>query len=214
LLMYPAAIYMDRRYLKKHHASKYEAKLLLHEVGHVLGLTQNQTHGDGRHCRDKSCIMHEHYKVSLFRRLTFQKQRQQDICRLCKKDIERAKTNERDTRLRFLGPALVRSEEGDHVLSQPSFIRVQFGPLKSLKWQDVLQEAQNIAPQQAQMDNIGFVMASEDVSGSDDLASLRVAIKNAENDPYSLVSRAVKTMREEFMKRCIYSLDEEKENSK
>ena len=213
-LMYPAAVYMDRRYFKKHHASEYEAKLLLHEVGHVLGLTRNQTHGDGKHCRDKSCIMHENYKVSLFRKLTFQKQRQEDICELCKKDLERAKTSERDPKLKFLGPALVRSEEGYHVLSLPSFVRVEFGSLKSLKWQDVLHQAQNIAPQQAQMDKIGFVMATGDLSGPNDLLSLQVAIEKAENDPYRLVSLTVKEMKEELMEHITHILDEEEENSK
>lgn len=199
MLPYPAAIYMDKQFFKKHHASKYEAKLLLHEVGHVFGLTRNQTHGDGMHCQDKSCIMYDSYRVSLLRTLMFRKQQQQDLCMLCQSDLETAKTSKTDSRLRFIGPVLVRSENGYHVLSLPSFVMVHFGSLESINWEKVLETARSTAPEQAKLGNIGFGMSSGGVSNKVELNSLRVAVSNAENDPYYSVRVGVKEMKEKLI---------------
>lgn len=195
LLPYPAAIYMDEGFFK----SNLKPQILLHETGHVLGLTRNQAHGDDMHCQDKSCIMYYAYRVNLFRILLLQKQKQQDLCMLCQSDLETAKTSERDSKLRFIGPVLVRSENEYHVLSLPGFVRVHFGPLESINWRDVLKQAQSVAPEQAKLGNIAVDISAGDISDESELSKLKVAIKNAENDPYSSVRAGVNEAKEKLI---------------
>ncbi|HIJ52961.1 MAG TPA: hypothetical protein HPP66_07365 [Planctomycetes bacterium] len=201
LLPYPAAIYMDTRYIKKHHLSKYEAQLLLHEVGHILGLTWSQKRGDDWHChcRDKSCLMYESYKVTT---LPFQRDRQKDFCKLCKADLEAARAGETDPRLKFCGPVMVRSEQNYHVLSLPAFVKLHFGPLELIKWQDVLEQARNETPRRAaQPDTVAVIMGSGDPADFDEATSLRRAIENAERDPCQTVRLGVNIIKEQFMRQ-------------
>lgn len=212
LLPYPAAIYMDTRYIKKHHLSKYEAQLLLHEVGHILGLTWSQKRGnDWRcHCRNKSCLMHESYRVNI---LPFHKHRQKDFCKLCKSDLEAARATEADPRLKFMGPVMVRSEKDYHVLSLPAFVKLHFGPLELIKWQVVLDEARNEVPKwAAQPDTTAVIMGLG--ADSDEVASLHHAIENVKKDPCRTVRLGVNAIEERPMKQLNHISYNEKTVSK
>lgn len=212
LLPYPAAIYMDTRYIKKHHLTKYEAQLLLHEVGHILGLTWSQKRGDvwDCHCRDKSCLMYESYRVSPFR-----KDRLKDFCELCKGDLEAARAGETDPKLKFMGPVMVRSEQDYHVLSLPAFVKLHFGPLELIKWQDVLEQARNETPKRAaQPDTVAVIMGSGEPESFDEVASLRRAIENAERDPCHTVRLGVNIIKEQLMKQLNHVSDNERTVSK
>jgi len=214
LLPYPAAIYMDTRYIKKHHLRKYEAQLLLHEVGHILGLTWSQKRGDDWHChcRDKSCLMYESYRVTI---LPFQKDRQKDFCELCKGDLEAARAGETDPRLKFMGPVMVRSEQDYHVLSLPAFVKLHFGPLELIKWQDVLEQARNETPRRAaQPDTVAVIMGSGEPADFGEAASLYRAIENAERDPCQTVRLGVNIIKEQLMRQSGYTPGNEKIVSK
>jgi len=214
LLPYPAAIYMDTRYIKKHHLSKYEAQLLLHEVGHILGLTWSQKRGDDWrcHCRKKSCLMYESYRVNI---LPFQKHRQKDFCELCKSDLEAARAAEADPKLKFMGPVMVRSEKNYHVLSLPAFVKLHFGPLELIKWQVVLDEARNEVPKwAAQPDTAAVIMELGSGADSDELASLHYAIESAKKDPCRTVRLGINAIEEQPMKQLNHISDNEKTVSK
>jgi hypothetical protein len=214
LLPYPAAIYMDTRYIKKHHLSKYEAQLLLHEVGHILGLTWSQKRGDDWrcHCRNKSCLMYESYRVNI---LPFQKHRQKDLCELCKIDLEAARAAEADPKLKFMGPVMVRSEKDYHVLSLPAFVKLHFGPLELIKWQVVLDEARNEVPKwAAQPDTAAVIMGLGSGADSDELASLHCAIESARKDPCRTVRLGVNAINEQPVKQLNHISDNEKTISK
>lgn len=214
LLPYPAAIYMDTRYIKKHHLSKYEAQLLLHEVGHILGLTWSQKRDNDWHChcRDKSCLMNESYRVPIF---PFQKVRQKDFCKLCKDNFEAAGAWETDPKLKFMGPVMVRSEKDYHVLSLPAFVKLHFGPLELIKWQDVLEQARNETPKRAaQPDAVAVIMGSGNPADFDEAASLQHAIENAERDPCHTVRLGVNIIKAQLMKQSGQTLGTEKTVSK
>ncbi len=214
LLPYPAAIYMDSRYIKKHHLSKYEAQLLLHEVGHILGLTWSRKRGDDWHChcRNKSCLMYESYRVSI---LPFQKHQEKDFCELCKADLEAARAGEADLRLKFMGPLMVRSEKDYHVLSLPAFAKLHFGPLESVDWQDVLKEARNEVPRwAAQPDTVAVVMGAGVETNATELASLHHAMENAKKDPCPTVRLGVNAIKKQSLRRLGRISDEEKTISK
>lgn len=49
--------------------SEIAANLLTHELGHVLGLCKNLTHGDGAHCRNDGCLMRPTQGISVTRTL-------------------------------------------------------------------------------------------------------------------------------------------------
>ena len=212
LLPYPAAVYMDTRYLKKQRLSKYEAQLLLHEVGHILGLTWGQKRRDDWrcHCRDKSCLMYGRYRVPI---LPFQKHRQKELCDLCKGDLEAARVDKADPRLTFMGPVMVRSEHDYHVLSLPAFVKLHFGPLESIKWQDVLEQARYEARKRAtQPDTVAIIMGLGTNSG--ERTSLQHAIENAKKDPCRIVRLGVNMVENQFRKRLNHISDGEKTVSK
>ncbi|NQT00505.1 MAG: hypothetical protein HQ580_00630 [Planctomycetes bacterium] len=214
LIPYPAAIYMDTRYIKTHHLTKYEGQLLLHEVGHILGLTWSQERkGDWYcHCRDKSCLMYESYKVNT---LPFQKHQEKDFCELCKGDLVAARADEADPRLKFMGPVMVRSEKDYHVLSLPAFVKLHFGPLNSIDWEDILEEARNEVPRlAAQPDTVAVLMGSVVGASSDELASLHYAIENAKNDPCPTVRLGINAIKQQPMKQLGRIADSEKMVSK
>jgi len=205
---------MDTRYIKAHHLTKYEAQLLLHEVGHILGLTWSQKRGDDWHChcRAKSCLMYESYKVNT---LPFRKHQQKDFCELCKSDFEAARAGGADPRLKFMGPVMVRSENDYHVLSLPAFAKLHFGPLKSIEWQDVLEEARNEVPKwAAQPDTVAVLMGPGVGLNSDESASLHHAIENAKKDPCPTVRLGVNAIKEQPLKQLGHITDGEKMVSK
>ena len=215
LLPYPAAIYMDTRYIEAHHLTKYEAQLLHHEVGHILGLTWSQQRGDDCycHCRDKSCLMYESYKVNI---LPFQKHQEKDLCELCKGDLAAARADEADPRLKFIGPVMVRSEKDYQVLSLPAFVKLHFGPLNSIDWRDILKEARNEVPKlAARPDTVAVLMGSVVGASSDELASLHHAIENAKNDPCPTVRLGINAIKKQQpMKQLGQITDSEKMVSK
>ena len=212
LLPYPTAIYMDTRYIKKHNLSEYEEQLLLHEVGHILGLTWSQKRGDDCHCRDKSCLMYETYRVNI---LPFRKHQQKNFCELCKSDLEAARAGGADPRLKFMGPVMVRSEKDYNVLSLPAFVKLHFGPLSSIEWKDVLEEARNEVPKRAaQPDTVAVIMGSVGGTNSDELASLYNTIENAKEDPCRTVRLGVNAIKEQLMKQLDHISDNEETVSK
>jgi hypothetical protein len=116
---FPASIHIDRRFLKAMPRS-LEGLILMHEAGHVLSLVQNENHGFNNHCTDQKCLMARSLKVDLPRAL-FSKQetRQTNLCAMCEADLTKGRIAAAPTNLSFLGPLLVRSEQGYFVAALP-----------------------------------------------------------------------------------------------
>ena len=156
--------------------------------------------------------MYESYRVSI---LSFQKHQEKDFCELCKADLEAARAGEADLRLKFMGPLMVRSEKDYHVLSLPAFVKLHFGPLESVDWQDVLKEARNEVPRwAAQPDTVAVVMGAGVETNATELASLHHAMENAKKDPCPTVRLGVNAIEEQPMKQLNHISDNEKTVSK
>ena len=92
--------------------------ILLHEAGHNLGLVSRSTHARGGHCLNWGCLMGTHVDYVLeFRWLPGMGQSR--LCPECVAELKQHATQPPPVNLRFVGPVLVRSETGYHVLSLP-----------------------------------------------------------------------------------------------
>jgi len=201
ILPYPSAIYIDMKYVRKEYMGalkEHEQELLLHEVGHVLGLTWSTSKNGDDHCRKKSCLMNERYEVDMFKVLTGQKIKKKHFCKSCLKQLKNAGNDEKndnnnsDSNLKFIGPLMVRSEKNYHVIALPSFVKLHFGSIDSIVWQDVLEEARIEAPIRAgKPDTVAVVMDTDHVDGMEDMTSVHKMIATVENDPYKTVRLGV-----------------------
>jgi len=156
--------------------------------------------------------MYESYRVNI---LPFRKHQQKELCELCKGDLEAARAGGADPKLKFMGPVMVRSEKDYHVLSLPAFVKLHFGPLMSIEWKDVLEEARNEVPKRAaQPDTVAVIMGSGVGTNSDEVASLYHTIENAKEDPCRTVRLGVNAIKEQLTKQLDHISDNEKTVSK
>ena len=195
ILPYPSAIYIDMKYVRKEYMGaleEHEGELLVHEAAHVLGLTWSENKNAANHCPKKSCLMNERYEVDMFKVLTSQKLAKKQFCKSCLDHLENAGKNESDTNLKFIGPLLVRKEKDYQVIALPSFVKLYFGSMDTIVWQDVLAEARIEVPIRAGMpDTVAVVIGADHVAEAEDMALLNKVIFNAENDPYQTVRLGV-----------------------
>jgi hypothetical protein len=139
---FPATIHVDRRYLKGSPRS-LEGLILEHEAGHVLGLVQNENHERNSHCIDRKCLMAPKFLVDLPRAFfSKQKTRQTNLCAKCQADLTRGRMAAAPTNLCFLGPVLVRSEQGYFVAVLPGELLLFSGDLAKFDAQAFLKENQ------------------------------------------------------------------------
>ena len=137
---FPAAIHMDRRYLKGAPRS-LEGLLLMHEAGHVLSLVQNENHVFNNHCTDRKCLMARKLVLDLPRALfSQQKTRQTNLCSRCQADLMKGRMTAAPTNLSFLGPVLVRSERDYFVAVLPGELLLFSGSLAQFDPEAFLKE--------------------------------------------------------------------------
>ena len=86
---------------------------------------------------------------------------------------------------------MVRSEKDYQVLSLPGFVKLHFGPLETVNWKTILQEARNQVPKLAPQPDRVAVIISPPQSGGFEAAQLKRALKNAKNDPCATVRLGV-----------------------
>lgn len=126
---FPGFVAMDRRYFTAWPKS-LEGLLLIHEAGHVLGLTQNGAHGTNIHCLSANCLMQPAIRVGLWQRLFGgHLTTQTNLCEKCRADLMAGREAEPEANLRFAGGAFVRSEEDYHIISQPAFMKLFVGDI-------------------------------------------------------------------------------------
>jgi len=137
---YPAAIYVDRRYLRLM-PRIFEELTIRHEAAHVLGLTRNSAHGAEYHCMRKSCLMAPHLNIGFFRFIRGQNPLSQtNFCDACKSDLTQ-RTAEPARNVRFVGPALVRFEKEYQVASLPAEIKLSAGAAAHFEIAKFLEQA-------------------------------------------------------------------------
>ncbi len=196
ILPYPSAIFIDINYINKSNMGllrKHQGQLLKHEAGHILGLNWSQKANSPWHCPNKKCLMYDRYEIDILKVLTFQKIRPKEFCNSCKEHLNKTRESQDDTDLRFMGTVMVRSERDYHVLSLPGFVKLHFGSLSSVRWQDVLAEAQTeTAIRNAQPDTVTVVVGTDKGTGFDEeSAALNKVLASAKNDPCRTVRLGV-----------------------
>jgi hypothetical protein len=137
----PTTIFFNADYV--HMAPEYmRIELLLHEAGHILGLSHNKSHGDGTHCRNRGCLMRpgEEVESELARLLTAPVglKLERHLCRDCLHDLEAASTMEADEKLSFAGPFLVRRADGYSVVRLPNCEIIELYEEPTSRWQRTL----------------------------------------------------------------------------
>jgi hypothetical protein len=89
--------------------------ILRHEAGHILGLADRQNRARGGHCANWRCAMQRGRDyVRNFSWLLGPPSR--DFCAECRAELRERATNEAPANQSYVGPVLVRSEKGYHVL--------------------------------------------------------------------------------------------------
>jgi hypothetical protein len=128
---FPGSIFVDQRYFATW-PRVFQSLTLLHEAGHVLGLTQNAGHGTSNHCTEDACLMHETLELAFPKALySSSKTSQTNLCEKCRADLTTGRHEAPQENLRFSGPMLIRSEEGYHVISLPSQIKLMVGDVSN-----------------------------------------------------------------------------------
>jgi len=120
LLPYPALILMNTSYMRNWHRDQ----VLPHEAGHLTGLAGRPTHASGYHCLSPTCLMNRYFHFHRFL-LGWQ----QRPCKRCVAQLAESSRQPPPANLRFVGPVLVRSENGYHILSLPERVRIVVGDL-------------------------------------------------------------------------------------
>lgn len=94
--------------------------IVRHESGHVLGLSQNTSHGDGAHCAKYGCLMYPMPDwQSQFGGMVHLYFREHRLCDDCEQDLSAWRQGPPDENLSFAGPFLVRQADGYCVASLP-----------------------------------------------------------------------------------------------
>jgi hypothetical protein len=125
-LPYAPVIYINHRYGPR----IAQNDLLAHEAGHELGLAGRQTFASDYHCLDKSCLMYWTIRLHMLRSLLgMDPIKQHNLCEHCLAQLAESAKKSPPANLRFVGPVLVRSEIGYHVLSLPDCVKIVAGDL-------------------------------------------------------------------------------------
>ena len=158
---------------------------LLHEAGHSLGLAFRPTYASGGHCLDRACMMTASVHLSrlLFGQDAIKKGR---LCERCVAQLKDSSTQAPLSNLRFVGPVLVRSEAGYHVLSLPNRAKVIVGTLAEQDCRDFAAavRAETLSPGDDDQWRVDGWVKEEVLPGP---AKLREVMDRAKADPYKPV---------------------------
>ncbi len=179
---YPAMIYLNTR---PPIGFKWEQKWnLLHEAGHVLGLAFRPVGASAGHCLNRACLMSG---AGRYRYLGLQRR----LCEQCVAQLAEASGQSPSTNQRFVGPVLVRSEAGYHVLSLPHREKVIVGELAENDCREFAAavHAESSAPGGDENDWRSECWLKEEASHEP--AALRDILKRAKAEPDELVRRVL-----------------------
>lgn len=193
-LPYPAAAFINAPYGPK----IARDDILLHEAGHLLGLANRPALTSGYHCPDTRCRMNPTVRFHIGRMLFFMDPiKQHELCVDCAAQLRESAKQPAPANLRFVGPVLVRSEAGYHVLSLPTRMKLIIGALTDADCKDFMNAVRTEMPP-PEID--GNAMRWDAFAKSEnDPATLRAILARAKEDPYEGV-RIAATKLEETLK--------------
>jgi hypothetical protein len=183
-------IYMNTPYWPK----SVQEDLLLHEAGHGLGLAFRPDYASGGHCLDRTCLMNRTIRVQISRLLLGRDPiTQHQLCRRCVTQLAESSKPSPPSNLRFVGPVLVRSEAGYHVLSLPDRVKVIVGDLAQQDCRDFAAavRAETLSGSADAWQAVGTLKAE----ALREPAKLRELLDRANADPYETVRKVVSRWR-------------------
>ena len=182
-LPYPAIIYDNARY----GIPTSRDELLIHEAGHLLGLAQRDVGAAGYHCLDEECLMNPTIRVHISRLLTLRDPvRQRQLCAQCAAQLASSLKQAPPANVRFVGPVLVRSEIGYHVLSLPSRVKLIVGSLTDQDCRDYAAAVKVGKPNPEPGDTLQCDVLIKTLEFAD-TAEVEKIIQRAKADPYDAV---------------------------
>jgi hypothetical protein len=186
-LPYPAAMFINTRYGPK----LIHDKIASHEAGHLLGLAGRTTTATNYHCVNKTCLMYPTINIHISRLLTFRDPiTQKSPCQQCTAQLSENASQSTPPNLRFIGPVLVRSEAGYHVLNLPDRVKLLIGDLtepdcrefaNAVRDESLLAEANNNGLKY-------YAVVKEELHN--EVAKVHDILNRAKNDPYEGVREA------------------------
>lgn len=117
----------------------FENYILQHELGHILGLCKNTTHGDGAHCNNHGCLMEPSPTLLNQTKWVAGHIPKAELCSSCLRDLNLERNKKVDT-VYFQGPFLVREQNSYAIAMLGGACRI-FIPketLKNFKWDKLL----------------------------------------------------------------------------
>ena len=201
LLPYPVSVFIDTAYTfmdttqagnSGRGPGEFGRLALFHEAGHVLGLCRGASHSDGLHCTREDCLMSPKLAFDVSRFVTLRDPwRQRDLCPDCRAELQAHTAARPAANLRFLGPYVVRSEPGYHVLALPGFVYVQVGALEDLDRERLHSLRRNAA----RTNQRGRVTYASSIIDRDEAPSVLPALMR---DPFKLVRDLGRGLRQQL----------------
>ena len=134
----PSSIFYDAEYAPKWN-EQVAVPCLQHEAGHILGLSRNTDHGDGMHCGNRGCLMRPSPDLLSNIGVLFGASWKPSLCSACGRDLQATKSEGTDGELSFVGPFLVRREDGYSVVSMSGWHVIAVGPVDEVfDWRKAL----------------------------------------------------------------------------
>jgi len=183
LMPYPAIIFMNTRYVPS--VTKNEA--LLHEAGHALGLVRRTAHASDYHCLDRNCLMNAAISMSVVRRLLGLKPvKQNQFCQWCEAELADNWGKPPAANVRFVGPVMVRSEDGYQVLSLPDHVGLSVGNQVEEACRNFVSLVRSDPQHLENTDKWKWISLVKDEMHNEP-AKLRDIVNRAKTDPYERV---------------------------
>jgi hypothetical protein len=125
----------------------FEQFILQHEIGHLLGLCRNESHGNGTHCNYHGCLMQSSPTLASQTKWLFGGEPKVELCSECQQDLN-SNRSQTPGNLYFEGPFLMR-KEGSYAIAMLGGTYLLFIPnqlLADFDWKEVLLETKRTLP--------------------------------------------------------------------
>ena len=176
-----------------------------HELGHILGLCSNESHGDGAHC-DNKCLMREDAKVgwgNAWIRSVMGMDPRRDapigLCNDCEQDLRDTAQSQTDSTTEFHGPFFIRKEKGYVVASLPSHLHLGVGSTMDIIREAVLTQAKKMSAQLSPLNRGAFSTSysyTYDKKDRTQLKKQRLAVEMALKDRDNRVVKLARQVKE------------------
>ena len=153
---------------------------LVHEAGHILGLAGRADYASGYHCSDQACLMTATLRAN--RRIITP---QRKICARCQMELVESLRQSPSPNLRFVGPVLVRAEDGYYVLTLPERVKLVAGELTEQDCRDFVAAVRAEPPPRSDHE-IPTAWLIKNFRNRDP-ADLQDLMQHARNDPFPSV---------------------------